>query len=61
MSVAEDMEREILDSTKRQHVVPEDGHKHVHSADCWCRPEPMEELPLIWVHNPYRVGSALLQ
>lgn len=61
MNVADEIAQELADTTKRQHVVPEDGHKHTHSADCWCKPEPMEDLPLIYVHNPYQQGSALLQ
>ena len=47
----------VDDATKRKHVVPDDGCVHVMNADCWCRPEPMEEYPLIYVHVPHAPGS----
>lgn len=61
MSVQDQIEQQLADTTKRQHVIPDDGHKHVASADCWCQPEPMEDLPMIYMHNPYQQGIALLQ
>lgn len=60
MSVEQQEKHRVADTTQRKHYIPEDGHTHVASADCWCRPEAVDGS-LFYVHNPWQQGHALLQ
>lgn len=61
MSAEPQEKRRVADTTQRKHYIPDDGHDHVRSADCWCRPEAVDQEQLFYVHNPWEQGHALLQ
>lgn len=45
---------EVTEESGAQHVqiVPTDDLKeHELCSECWCKPEPDEELDNLWVHN----------